>query len=301
MNLKPIKLNENDINLLKFLARFKLLCANNAINFYGSSYYQKRLQELKNANYITRYYRIYIKLTPACIRYLESLNIKCEIPCRNKEYIDRLDFISELGIELQHNKIPIKLSWEMKGNNYTDWSRRFLGEIILKNEKYLVYYAKTDPKYIRQMQFDINKDLSYQNVIIFVDGLNVINNKKEFVFPNKTSCILVHRKDINNLAKFDKIIIKEEIEKHYGKVAKSSDFSLADYKIEDRNIIYMPFIDTHKIVALNSFYSLDMADSNLEILTLKKNFEIIAELLSEQVLNKTNILETKLIQEEKNE
>lgn len=294
MNLKPIKLNENDINLLKFLARFKLLCANDAINFYGSSYYQKRLQELKNANYIARYYRIYIKLTPACIRYLESQNIKCEIPCRNKEYVDRLVFMSKFGMELINANIEFKLSWEMKSNNYTDWSRRFIGELALRNEKYLMYYAKSDSKYIRQMQFDINKDLSYQNVIIFVDSLNVIDSKKDFVFPNKTSCILVHRKDINKLAKFDKICIKEEIEKHYGKVVKSSDFSLADYKIEDKNIIYMPFLDTHKIVSLNSFYSLDMTDSNTEIVTLNKNFETIADLLSEQVLNKTDIIETKL-------
>ena len=40
MNLKEIKLNQNDINLLQYLARFKLMCANDAIYFYGSSYYQ---------------------------------------------------------------------------------------------------------------------------------------------------------------------------------------------------------------------------------------------------------------------
>ena len=52
MYLKEIKLNENDLKLLYYLARYKLMFANDAIFFYGSTYYQKRLQQLKNANYI---------------------------------------------------------------------------------------------------------------------------------------------------------------------------------------------------------------------------------------------------------
>ena len=81
MKLKNIKLKENDFKLLQFLARFKLIIANDAKYFYGSTYYQKRLQQLKNANYITRYYREYIKLSSPAIRFLEEQNIKCESGC----------------------------------------------------------------------------------------------------------------------------------------------------------------------------------------------------------------------------
>ncbi|MBE5812968.1 MAG: type IV secretory system conjugative DNA transfer family protein [Clostridiales bacterium] len=267
MNLKEIKLNQNDINLLQYLARFKLMCANDAIYFYGSSYYQKRLQELKNAKFITRYYRIYIKLNPASMRYLEEQGIKCEVPCKNKNYINRLIFVSKLGLEFVKANISFKLSWEMKGNNYTDWNRRFIGEIKLRDDKYLIYYAKSDSKYIRQLHFDINKDLEYQNVLVVVDNLNVIDKQNQFVFPNKVSCILIHRDRINTLGVFNKTCIKDEIERIYGKPAKNSDINLAEYKINDTNIVYMPYIDTHKIVAINNFYSLGMTDSKLKFKT----------------------------------
>jgi len=155
----------------------------------------------------------------------------------------------------------------MKGNNYTDWNRRFIGEIKLRDDKYLIYYAKSDSKYIRQLHFDINKDLEYQNVLVVVDNLNVIDKQNQFVFPNKVSCILIHRDRINTLGVFNKTCIKDEIERIYGKPAKNSDINLAEYKINDTNIVYMPYIDTHKIVAINNFYSLGMTDSKLKFKT----------------------------------
>ena len=36
------------------------------------------LQELKNANYITRCYKSYIKLNPASIRFLEKQSVKTQ-------------------------------------------------------------------------------------------------------------------------------------------------------------------------------------------------------------------------------
>ena len=290
MNLKEIKLIQNDIKLLHFLARFKLMRANDAIFFYGSSYYQKRLQELKNANYISRYYRTYIKLTPACIRYLETFNIKCQVPCRNKEYIDRLVYISKIGIELEKAKIKYKLSWEIKGNNYTNWSRRFLGEIILKNERYIMYYAKSDKKYIRQLHFDINKDLSYQNVIVFIDNFDVIDSKNPFIFQNKVSCLLVNIKEISNMLETTNNV-KEKLEHIYGKKIENSNINLADYKVDNADIIYMPIIDTHKIEALNSYFSLGMIDNHIDIISFRKNFKILSKLLSKEAKEKCTYVE----------
>lgn len=294
MKLKNIKLKENDFKLLQFLARFKLIIANDAKYFYGSTYYQKRLQQLKNANYITRYYREYIKLSSPAIRFLEEQNIKCESPCRNKFYIDRLVFVSKLGLELIKSDIPIKLSWEIKGKNYTDWSRRFLGEIKLRNENILIYSTKSDEKYIRQLQFDINKDLEYENVIVFTDTLNVIDKQNQFIFSNKTACFIILKNRINILSKYNTLSIKEEIEKYYNSVPEESDYNIADYKIGDTNIIYMPFIDTHRVMALNSFFSFAMTDSRFDILTLEDNLDKITELLSKENLENVNIKKIEL-------
>lgn len=285
MYLKEIKLSQNDLKLLQFLARFKLMSANDAIYFYGSSYYQKRLQELKNANYISRYYRTYIKLTPASIRFLETINIKCQTPCRNREYIDRLVFISKLGIQFEKGRIPYKLSWELKGKNYTDWSRRFIAELTLKNEKYLVYYAKSDSKYIRQLQFDINKDLTYQNVLVILDDMRMVSSQNPFVFSNKISCVLVHKSNIADLMDSFNLSIKGELEKIYNCKVEETDFSLAHYNIQNKNILYMPFIDTHRIIGINTFYLMGMSDEKLEILTLNKNIDVIKRLMSGPALD----------------
>ena len=296
MNLKEIKLTNNDKNLLKFLARFKLMLASDAIFFYNSSYYQKRLQELKNANYITRFYRIYIRLTPAGIRYLENNNIKCETPCRSRNYIDRLILVSKIGIRLINTNIQFEVSWKMKGNNYTDWSKRFLGEIELRNEKYLMYYAKDNKKYVRYLHFDINKDLSYQNVLVIVDSFEIIDEKNPFIFNNKTSCLIMKKERINNLPYFNKLNIKQKIEQIYNKEVEYADFNSADFKIDNVNIVYMPYIDTHRISAINSFYSLGFAESKTEIVSFKENISHIKRLLNKEVNEKCSF---KQIEEEK--
>lgn len=289
MYLKDIKLNENDLKLLYYLARFKLMFANDAIYFYGSTYYQKRLQQLKNANYITRYYRVYIKLSSPAIRFLESQNVKCEFPCRNKKYIDRLVLVSRIGIELEKANIPFRLSWEMKGKKFTDWSRRFLGEIEVNYEKYIVYYAKMNNLYNRNLHFDINKDTDYQNIITIVEDINVIEEKTPFIFPNKVKSLIVPINRIQELGIYNSICIKDEIEKYYACIAESSDYSIADYKISNKNIIYMPFIDTHRVMALNSFFSLAMTDSKFDILTLEDNLDKLTELLSNESLDMVGI------------
>lgn len=289
MYLKEIKLNDNDLKLLYYLARYKLIFANDAIYFYGSTYYQKRLQELKNANYINRYYRVYIKLTSACIRFLEEQNIKCESPCRNKKYVNRLVFISKIGLELEKANMGIKLSWELKGKNYTDWSRRFIGEIEIRSEKFILYYAKEDNQYNRTIHFDINKDMDYPNVIVITESLNIIDDKKRFIFPNKIISMIVPINRIQELGIYNKLSIKEEIEKYYNSVAESSDYNIADYKVGDKNIIYMPFIDTHRVMALNSFFSLALTNSAFDILTLEDNIDKLTELLSNETLENVNI------------
>lgn len=294
MYLKEIKLNENDLKLLYYLARYKLMFANDAIFFYGSTYYQKRLQQLKNANYISRYYRVYIKLTLPAIRFLESQNIKCEAPCRNKAYINRLVLLSKLGLKLEKAKLQIKLSWEIKGKNFTDWSRRFLGEIELRNEKYIVYNAKMDLAYNRTLNFDINKDMEYKNVLIIAEDLKVIDEKNRFLFPNKVVSLIVPENKIQELGKYNTLSIKNEIEKYYNLAPEESDYNIADYKIGDTNIIYMPFIDTHRVMALNSFFSLAMTDSQFDILTLEDNLDKLTELLSKETLENVNIKKIEL-------
>lgn len=281
MYLKNIKLNKNDFELLRSLARLKLLSANDAKLFYGSSYYQKRLQELKNANYISRFHRTYIKLTSPARKYLESVNIKCAIPCKNKKYMERVAIISEIGLRLMRANINFNLSWELKGANYTNWSRRYVGNMKYRGEDYLFYIAKDNEKYIRSLHFDINKDLDYQNVLVFVDDLNVITQKNQFIFPNKTSCLIINRKSVEKLEKYNKLDVIETLKNKHGKCVTESNISVADACINNIETVYMPFIDTHKIAAINNLYSLGMLDRKIVVMTLKENMETLERLFKE--------------------
>jgi len=285
MELGNIKLNTNDKKLIKFLARFRLMLAVDAVYFYKTSYYQKRLQELKNANYITRFHKSYIKLSRTCLRYLAENNIEYYSQCKNKASIDRFILVSKIGLELEKAKILYKLSWEMKGDSYTEWSRRFIAEIELKKEKYLVYYAKDNYKYIRAMQFDIGKDLMYSNVITFTDNIDIISEKTPFIFSNKVSVLIINKNKIHTLSKFNNIDVKKTIEKIYSRVVEEPDLNIADGKTDDKNIILMPYLDTHKIVAINNLLSLGFFKDRIEIITFKENIKVIKKLISEQYSN----------------
>ena len=283
MELGNIKLNANDKKLIKFLARFRLMLASDAIFFYKTSYYQKRLQELKRANYITRFHKSYIKLSLACLRYLDENNIKYYFPCKNKTSIDRYVLVSKIGIELEKASIPYRLSWEMKDSTYTEWSRRFIAEIELRNEKYLIYYAKLDDKYIRSIHYDINKDIEYNNIIIFTEKVDIINSKMPFVFSNKLSVLIMNRNKIYTLSKYNNIDIKSIIGKIYNKEVLNNDISIADCKVDNKDIIFMPYLDTHRITSLNNLYSLGFIENKIEILSFRENLKVIKKLLNESI------------------
>ena len=51
----------------------------------------------------------------------------------------------------------------------------------------------------------------------------------------------------------------------------------------------MPFIDTHRVMALNSFFSLALTNSTFDILTLEDNLDKLIELLSKETLENVNI------------
>ena len=48
------------------------------------------------------------------------------------------------------------------------------------------------------------------------------------------------------------------------------------------NIIYMPYIDTHRIAAINNFYVLGLTEEPVEIWTYEENFEKIKSLLNKE-------------------
>ena len=96
------------------------------------------------------------------------------------------------------------------------------------------------------------------------------------------SCVLIHKKRINSIGKFNNLDIKKIIENELGRIVTFSSINIADYKYMNTNIIYMPYIDTHRIAAINNFYVLGLTEEPVEIWTYEENFEKIKSLLNKE-------------------
>lgn len=290
-----VRLTERDIELMYFLGRYKRIKAVECKNIYKSKgYYFKRLKVLEEAKYIKREKR-YIKVDIEGRKLLNKLGVKNYNLCRNKDYQERINDIikiATLGFEENIEFIP---SWELKEREvYTEFGRKYIGELKYINRNYIVYYIsnKNSPIYVKQIIADIEKIFLYKNVMIFLENFNMLNKKndyfvigdKEITIINPTEENLKLMKILNDIDIYDVI---QEIYK--GKEVLLSNWDKADYVTDDKQyIVSMPFINTAKLHKLNISYKDNKEKNNkIDILTLKENKKKINEILKKP----TNIIE----------
>lgn len=290
-----VRLTERDIELIYFLGRYKRIKAVECKNIYKSKgYYFKRLKVLEKAKYIKREKR-YIKVDIEGRKLLNKLGVQNYNLCRNKDYQERINDIikiATLGFEENIEFIP---SWELKEREvYTEFGRKYIGELKYINRNYIVYYIsnKNSPIYVKQIIADIEKIFFYKNVMIFLENFNMLNKKndyfvigdKEITIINPTEENLKVMKILNDIDIYDVI---QEIYK--GKEVLLSNWDKADYVTDDKQyIVSMPFIDTAKLHKLNISYKDNKEKNNkIDILTLKENKKKINEILKKP----TNIIE----------
>ena len=197
-----------------------------------------------------------------------------------------------LGFEDDINFIP---SWELKENNiYTDFGRKYIGELEFLQNKYIVYYIsnRNNPLYVRQTLTDINKMFSNDKVIVFLEDFERMNKRNKYFTISGKSIQVINPTDDNlELIKAIKDIDIYDIVKeiYKGKEILLSNWNKADFMTEDKKyIVFMPFIDTDKLHKLNIAYG-DNKESkrNIDILTLKGNRSKIDEIL----VKRNNIIE----------
>lgn len=290
-----VRLTERDIELMYFLGRYKKIKAVECKNIYKSKgYYFKRLKVLEKAKYIKREKR-YIKVDIEGRKLLNKLGVQNYNLCRNKDYQERINDIikiATLGFEENIEFIP---SWELKEREvYTEFGRKYIGELKYINRNYIVYYIsnKNSPIYVKQIIADIEKIFLYKNVMIFLENFNMLNKKndyfvigdKEITIINPTEENLKLMKILNDIDIYDVI---QEIYK--GKEVLLSNWDKADYVTDDKQyIVSMPFIDTAKLHKLNISYKDNREDNKkVDILTLKENRKKINKILKKP----TNIIE----------
>lgn len=291
-----IRLSLRDVELICFLGRYKQIKSVDCKKVYKSKdYYRKRLKVLEKEKYVKREKGNYIKLDIEGKRLLQDLGYENYNLCRNKEYKDRIKDIAKIAMLGFEDGINFTPSWELKDNNvYTEFGRKYIGKLEILQNKYWVYYIsnRNNPMYIRQILNDINKIVSNDNVIVFLENFNIISKRnKYFTIIDKSIQIIKPTEENLELIKTIKDIGEYDIEKeiYKGKEILLSNWTKADFMTEDEKyIIFMPFIDIQKIHILNIAYNENKeTNKQIDVLTLKENKKKVEQML----VKNTNIIE----------
>lgn len=283
-------LSLEDKILIEFLSKYRIMSMKDAKFIYKTDwYYRKRISKLVEREYIKKYKYYYIMLDK---RGRKECNLIGKEYIKNKSnisYMDRLMIISNIATITIDSDIKFIPSWKIKNKEvYTETARKFLGEINIRQRTYITYYIDSNKSitYFKQIIFDINKTINYDNLIIFVDDYKIISQMKNyFIFDKKHSYIVKNTNENKEiLKKYNDIDFYDLIKRIYNKPILISNWKYADYIAElNHFIIVMPFIDTTKISQINWFYKENTSTKRkIDFITLKENKDVLKEILTDK-------------------
>lgn len=283
-----MRLSENDVEVLMFLNRYKIMKAVDCKLVYGTKYYyRKRLKVLENEKYIKRFKKIYIKLSENGIKLIQEFGYKYTELCRNSSYQDRVLEISKIATLTLDSNIKFMPSFEMKDNNvFTETSRKYLGKLTFKDKEFIPYYISKNKKqiYINQIINDIQKLYMNTRILIFLEDINILNNK--FIFGKENTIIIKPTtQNFNIIRQLEKTDKYSMVKKMYPKEEiLLSNWQSADYVTEDEEyIIFMPFIDMEKLYELKVYLNNKKIAHRVNIMTLAENINKLEQILKRKV------------------
>lgn len=280
---------KEDFEVLKFLSKYKMLKVEDASLIYKTKrYYRQRVNKLIDKEYVKRY-KSYIIIDKKGRQVLNEVGSNYIKNIKNEAYMERLRHIASIATLTLNSDIKFIPSWDMKEKDkFTETARRYIGKIIIDGKDYITYYISNQKEhiYIKQLLFDVKKTTNYEDVIIFVENLNVINKKySNLSFGKENTHIIVNSNNNKEFLKSNSNINAHDLlEVMYEKEVYISDWDKANYLLENGTyILYMPFINTEKIERLNWYYEENTGSNRvIEILTLNENKEKVRELLCDK-------------------
>lgn len=283
---EKIKLSKEDMEVLDFIKKYKMLKVADAELIYKTKrYYRQRVNKLIENEFVKRYksYIILDKKGRKALNAQYSLYIK---NINNDAYMERLKNISSIASLTIDSKIEFIPSWDLKEKyKYTDIARRYIGKLKLNDVDYLVYYIseKKQHVYIQQLIYDIHKTVNYNNIIVFVDSYDICNSKySNFSFGKKNTFVIQNIQNNRNLLKeIENINYHEVLEELYDEEILISDWDKADYMLDNGTyIVNMPFINAERISRLNWFFSENKSEKIVYIVTYERNKEQIKKMIT---------------------
>ena len=255
---KNIRITKRDMELLKFLAEYKIMSLDNTKYIYGTvTYQEKRIVALVKHGYVKRLKHRYVALGLEGKKYLRLFGIDVVQHCRNENNIERLNIMSDIASCLIKDKLNFTASWRLKDKeSATQHSRRYIGKLQHNNYSFLVYavYENKTNKYIKSVHYDIKKEHEIKNVAILTNDLEkLMFGKNSFVFGLDNLLLIPYNE-------YGKFIFRNNVEIRY---------AIYDYlkKLDDVKLSESKYADLEKS---NGEYIKIMLIINLEYLSSVK-------------------------------
>lgn len=161
MSCFPI--NEDEISLIKFIAKYQYINVKDAKYFFNTSrYYRNRIKNLTDKKFL-RKIKWTLVLGKSGIQYVQVLNFEYNKLNKNVRYRDRLLRLSNIDAFYHNcNTVNFTPSFAIKDKQVlTTTGRRFIGIFDINGFEYLTYQIlkERDNKYIESVAFDIQKEI----------------------------------------------------------------------------------------------------------------------------------------------
>lgn len=249
---------DEEISLVKFIAKFQYLSVNDTKYFFSTQkYYRARITSLVKKKYLRRI-KSTLVLNEIGIEYCKLFNFEYTVLNRNQKYLPRLLYISNLGAFFHSSKnIKYIPSYAIKDKEmFTITARKFIGVFDINGIEYLAYHISPehDNKYIKSVIYDIQKEHKYRNIIVFVNDIKRIN-MQDFAFGYNQVLIIedteINREMIKTLHSID---WSKMIQKIYKNRVCLSEYNFCDYTDhKNKYISYFYFVDSEKINRIKYF------------------------------------------------
>jgi len=272
---------DEEISLIKFIAKFQYLGVNDSKYFFQTKkYYRKRITKLVEKKYLRRT-KLNLVLDELGIEYAKLFKFDYTPLNRNKKYLSRLLYISNVGAFFHNCKtITFTPSFAMKDKEmFTITARKFIGVLDINGIEYLTYHISQehDNRYQASVIYDIQKERKYKNIIVLVDDIKRLN-VSDFTFGNNQVLIIEDNEQNRESLKYLHSIKWSEIIKDYYKnKVFLSEYNFCDYT-------------DHKTKYISTFYFLDTEKINRIKYFLRenknKNADIICSLALQQEIKK---------------
>ena len=249
--------NDDEISLIKFIAKYQYLNVKDAKYFFNSSrYYRNRIKNLIEKKFL-RKIKWTLVLGQSGIQYVELSNFKYNKLNKNQNYRERLLHLSNIGaLYYNCNTVSFVPSFSIKDKEvFTTTGRRFIGLLNINGFEYLTYQIleEHNNKYIESVAYDIQKEMNYKNFIILVNDINRIN-LDDFAFGKNKVLVIEDNENNREKLKYLHSIRWNELIDEYFKDVHLSEYTFCEYSNnKDKYINTFYFIDTEKIIRFKYF------------------------------------------------